>query len=368
MSNGSLIKFAHIDLGPGSQSYLSIIIHPLLSDSYSWGIILDHLELAYQQLSEDGDIQLPDKTVSFKNWNHRLTAFANSESLQKELSFWSMRQDMEVVPLPEDNPKDREENGGRPTSSVKLDLSIEDTNSLLTEVPIAYKTLITDVLITSLVVTFHKWTGNPYLMVDILGHGREVLFDDIDLSQTAGCFSVIYPALLESADMSGIGEILVAIKEQLRSIPNDGIGYGLLRYLGKDDGLREKLETRPQAQLCFQYLGQFDNLLSSSEIFRSKNIIYNPLRIPAEVNQYLIEISAITIADQLHLNWTYSKAAYQQKSIEQLAKEFMETLKEIIDHCRAVEVGRYTPSDFPEANLTQQELDALLEEIIDYED
>jgi hypothetical protein len=38
----------------------------------------------------------------------------------------------------------------------------------------------------------------------------------------------------------------------------------------------------------------------------------------------------------------------------------METLRQLIDHCMALDAGGYTPSDFPHLHVSQDELDALL--------
>jgi hypothetical protein len=38
-------------------------------------------------------------------------------------------------------------------------------------------------------------------------------------------------------------------------------------------------------------------------------------------------------------------------------------MQELIAHCQSPTAGGFTPSDFPEAELTQQELDELLAEL-----
>ena len=51
------------------------------------------------------------------------------------------------------------------------------------------------------------------------------------------------------------GALVKAVKEQLRAVPGDGLGYGLLRYLNPDTG--PALAARPGAQIGFNYLGRF---------------------------------------------------------------------------------------------------------------
>jgi len=69
----------------------------------------------------------------------------------------------------------------------------------------------------------------------------------MDLSRTVGWFTAIYPARidpgqLEWADVLAAGPELAAsmkaVKEQLRSVPNRGLGYGVLRHLDESRPVR----------------------------------------------------------------------------------------------------------------------------------
>ncbi len=264
---GPIVQVAYLDFGPNAESSLYFIIHALVVDNYSWGILLEHFQLAYQQLHRGDEIQLPAKTTSFPLWAQRLEEFASSTELNKEVISWQSNRDVELTPLPADLQKGSIEESNLSAGTVEISLSEEDTQSLLTAVPKAYNSLITDVLLSTLVETFSKWTASPRLLIDIKGHGREVIFDDIDLSQTVGCFTAIYPVLLDISSASGPGEILMAIKEQLRAVPNGGIGFGVLRYLADDADIKRQFESLPSAQLSFHYLGNSDKSLNSSPYF-----------------------------------------------------------------------------------------------------
>ena len=53
--------------------------------------------------------------------------------------------------------------------------------------------------------------------------------------------------------------LLVSVKESLRSIPNKGVGYGILNHLG--DGFA----ASPEYSIVFNYLGDFGSKAGSSE-------------------------------------------------------------------------------------------------------
>src|SRR5204862_6042261 len=110
--------------------------------------------------------------------------------------------------------------------SVWVALTEEETKALLTQVPAAYHTQINDLLLGALAQAISSWTGERALLVDLEGHGREALFEEVDLSRTVGWFTSMYPVLLELPASQDAGAAIKSVKEQLRATPNRGIGYG----------------------------------------------------------------------------------------------------------------------------------------------
>lgn len=134
---------------------------------------------------------------------------------------------------------------------------------MLQEAPAAYRTQINDLLLTALARVISRWTHHPQCLIQLEGHGREELFEPVDLTRTVGWFTSLFPvALAPVAD--DLGASIKQIKEQLRAIPNKGIGFGALRYLG-DAQARERLAALPEPRVTFNYLGQFDGSFSADE-------------------------------------------------------------------------------------------------------
>src|SRR5205085_2616916 len=114
-----------------------------------------------------------------------------------------------------------------------------------------------DLLLCALSQALARWTGERRVRVELEGHGREALFEGVDLSRTVGWFTSLYPVLLEVPPSDEVGEALKSIKEQLRQVPQHGIGYGVLRYLAEED-VRQQLVGLPEAQVSFNYHGHFE--------------------------------------------------------------------------------------------------------------
>jgi non-ribosomal peptide synthase protein (TIGR01720 family) len=335
------------------------VIHHLAVDGVSWRLLLEDLAAAYDQLGrvarDAAGPALPPKTTSFRRWSERLTGFATSEVVRREADWWLARPWEAVAPLPVDSP-----GGGAGTvageRAVSLSLEPEETRALLEEVPRVYNSRINDALLSALARAFHAWSGSPLLLVDLEGHGREDLFPDVDLSRTVGWFTSVFPVLLDLRQAGDPGAALKSTKELLRSIPNGGLGWGLLHQSPE----AERLAGLPQPQVSFNYLGQLDQGLSPGLPFSPAAESAGPNRSARAPRAHLLEWNGSVSGGRLRFLCTYGEEAHRAESVERLAAAFARALRELIDHCRTPEAGGYTPSDFPLAGLSQGQLDKVL--------
>ncbi|WP_445304857.1 amino acid adenylation domain-containing protein [Microcoleus sp. Pol17C2] len=355
LSEGPLLRAALFDLGKHQPNRLLLVIHHLAVDGVSWRILIEDFQTAYSQISRDETVALPPKTTSFKQWAERLHEWARSPELQGEFDYWFALSHQPTSRLPVDFPNATNLVASEKTVSVAL--SVEETKLLLQEVPAAYRTQINDVLLTALAQAFERWTGNNSLLLDLEGHGREDIFEGVDLSRTIGWFTAVFPVLLTSEKHSDQGAALKSVKEQLRSVPNRGVGCGVLRYLNPENA--KKLHKLPQAEVSFNYLGQFDQVLPKSSLLMLSSNPSGPLRSPRGNRRYLLEINGFIASSKLQLDWTYSENIHRRESIENLATGFIESLRSLIQYCQSPEAGGCTPSDFAEFKWSQWNQDDL---------
>ncbi|MBE9170521.1 amino acid adenylation domain-containing protein [Pleurocapsales cyanobacterium LEGE 06147] len=326
LSSGPLMRVAYFDLGADQPGRLLLIIHHLAVDGVSWRILLEDIQTIYQQLSQGQAIQLPAKTTSFQHWAKRLTEYAQSQAVQKELDYWLNMSRQQAPHLPVEFSEG--ENTFATANTVSVTLSQEETQTLLQAIPAAYQTQINEVLLTALVQAVGQWTGTHSLLVDLEGHGREEIFDDVDLSRTVGWFTTIFPVLLDIGESASPGDALKAIKEQIRSIPNRGVGYGILRYLNGEKVT--SWQHRPQAEIRFNYLGQIDQVFQESSLFVLAQESQGATRSLRGSRSYLLDINGIVVESQLRLDWIYSEAIHQRTTIKKLAESFGEALRSLL--------------------------------------
>lgn len=356
-----LVRVALFNIRENKPNRLLFIIHHLLVDVGSWRILLEDIETAYQQLSQGQEIKLSPKTTSFKQWAEQLTEYAQSTELQREQVYWLSASREWVSSLPVDYPEGDNTVGS--VQIVSITLTVEETRTLLETVSAAYRVPIEDVLLTALGQAFAKWTGVRSLLVDLEGNGREVIFDNVDVSRTVGWFTTIAPVLLEMGEDAEPEEVLKRVKEQVRNFPNQGIGYGALRYLEEDEIITEQLRSLPEAEVMFLYLGQLDQTSPQSSLFKMSQEFSGSTYSPRGKRSHLFEVNGLITQSQLRVDWSYSKNVYRRETVEGLSHEFVGLLQSLITSCQSSSIENYTPSDFAQfksSQWSQADLDSIL--------
>ena len=356
LNSGPLIRFDYFKTN--ENDLLQITVHHLVVDTVSWRILSEDILQAYRQLAEGKEITLPPKTTSFKYWAEKLQDYAQNKAVGRELEFWQEQVNGNPVVLPADNPEG--ENTEKSADSVKISLSKEETQQLLREAPAAYNTQINELLLSALLRAHYRWTGQNDLFIDLESHGREDLFEDVNISRAVGWFTVSHPLRLKYDGTWQTGDLIRQVKESYRAVPNHGIGYGLLRYLRQDI---DALKSAPTAPIGFNYLGQFEQEQNQSAALGEPIAPIAPERAAENQRIHLLEIGGNVIDDVLNVNISFSKEQFKRSTIERFAELFSEELRSIIAHCLSPEAGGYTASDFKEAGLDDEDLDALLDEL-----
>jgi non-ribosomal peptide synthase protein (TIGR01720 family) len=352
LSAGPLLRVCYYDLGESTPARLLIIIHHLAVDGVSWRILLEDVASGCEQAAGHDEINLGAKTTSYKEWAERLREYAAGNEVKEQGEYWTevARRGRQVKRLPVDD------EGGANTVSgaraVEVSLTQAETTALLSEVPAVYRTEINEVLLTALVTALGNWTGERRVLLELEGHGREEIGEDVDVTRTVGWFTTIYPVVLEVSAGAGEGEALKSVKEQVRGVRGRRLGWGLL-------GEAEEI-TGVEAELGFNYLGQFDQMFSESSPFSLAPESTGPERSPRSRRRYLVDITGSVFEGRLHTSWAYNENVHRRETIERVVEDFISALRNLIAHCQSPEAGGYTPSDFPDTDLSQNELDDLI--------
>ncbi|HWI16713.1 MAG TPA: amino acid adenylation domain-containing protein [Vicinamibacterales bacterium] len=353
---GPIVRAVLYRMGHGESDRLLIVIHHLAVDGVSWRILIEDFAHAYSQLRAGQPVALPEKTTSFKHWAERLEEYASSPAVLAEADYWRRVTSLPVKSLPRDRSDESARNTSASAEDVVVSLSPAMTQALLTEVPAAYRSQINDALLTALTRALAAWTQDEAIRIVLEGHGREELFDDVDLSRTVGVFTSFFPVVLSRVPGEGPGQTLSRVKERLRSVPERGLRFGLLTYMSP-----EGLSREPAAEISFNYLGRFDGD-GRSQIFSGlAEESSGAANSAAGLRRYVLDVNGILNGSTLEFNWTFSRNLHDRDTIQAVANTFVRELELLVEHCRDEKSGGYTASDFPLASPNDATLGALFE-------
>ncbi|MCP5107553.1 MAG: non-ribosomal peptide synthetase, partial [bacterium] len=240
-----------------------------------------------------------------------------SKKLKKESAYWKEIESLEYNPLPRDFEAGEEEKKNKYSETVTVDFNPEETENLLKRTNTAYNTEVNDILLTALGLAIKEWRGLENVFVNLEGHGREPISEEIDISRTVGWFTSLYPVSLDMTRSDHLPTAVKGIKETLRGIPGRGIGYGILRYLTPDEKNEGYIFTL-EPEISFNYLGQF-----GQEFLKQGYIQMSPKKTgdtvsPEAVRKYALDINGILVNGQLRLSFTYCSHEYRGDSIRML--------------------------------------------------
>ncbi|MFE2696739.1 non-ribosomal peptide synthase/polyketide synthase [Streptomyces mirabilis] len=351
-TEGRVARVLLFDRGPDLPAQLLFTVHHLVVDGVSWRILLADLESAHRSAADGRPVALPPATTGYGYWAARLETHTRSGALDGDLPYWER-----TAKAPADLPAGRPGSNTHGTAAtVTVLLEPETTEALLRRVPEVYRTQVNDVLLSALGRTLARWCGRDTVLVGVEGHGREDLFDDVDLSRTVGWFTAEFPLALSVAPDAGWHDTLRSVKEQLRAVPLHGLSHGPLRHLLPDS----PLAAAPAPRVGFNYHGRWDADGNRSGLYGAALPPAGSDTDPDAPRPYLLEITGVVQGGRLELGWTYPPAVYDEATVRELADQMCAALHDIAAHCARPDAGGRTPSDFPLAGLGQPELDRLV--------
>lgn len=351
LQSGPLMRLALSHMPDGSR--LLIVIHHLVVDGISWRILLEDIASLYDRLQKNEVPGLPPKTDAFLNWPSRLSEYIRTESYQKAKCYWALPAPGKTVPIRRDHNTEQGTLAHAAIETIRLDHAT--TAALITTAHHRFGTRINDLLLTALLLAVRRQYGNNILRLDLEGHGREELVPGTDISRTVGWFTSIFPVTLEVAG-EDLGTTIKAVKETLRAIPNNGIDYGIWRFMDPEAHVPPEHETHPQ--IIFNYLGQFDED-NGGPLYAMAPESSGDEQHGEEILEYELEISGHIANGTLELNLRFSREQYYPETIRSLMHACKDYLEQITACCCAENIRELTPSDLTYKALTVEQLDAL---------
>ena len=320
-------------------------IHHLVVDGISWRILLTDLEQLYHGNPAG------EKTNSFQDWYQALVKYGQSRTLKKQAGYWE-RIDHAILRL---GLPERNKNLAAKRRRYGCQVDREISENFLFTCNTAYNTQINDLLLTAFAGALCKWMQSGEVVINLEGHGREEISQEIDISDTVGWFTTQYPVQLILNSQDHIRDQIKSIKEQLHRIPDKGIGYGVLRYLSEDS-----VQLNQDCWVSFNYLGSFHTAEQRSEWkmeFEGNLDTVSPKNHDAGK---LLDVNGWETEMGMYFSFDFNTQYFSEEDLRMITDAFLSQIETITNHCLSVATPVKTASDYGFSKLSQAELDAVL--------
>ncbi|WP_214324848.1 non-ribosomal peptide synthetase [Nonomuraea sediminis] len=294
----------------GQPDELVLLAHRLVVDGVSWQFLVDDLTRAYVRLTAAEPVDLPPASTPFADWARRLAAYARSDEALHRLPAPRRR------PLPVDHPEGENTAASAATEHAALDLPARPAR-------------MRDLLLAALAVTLSGWSGDDGALVELESHGREDLFDDVDLSRTVGYFTTYYPLDLPLPPGCDPAAALEAVTARLGEAPLDGVAYAAVRY-SRGDEHAKRLARLPAPQVCLNYLGRRDAHPGRGGPFVPATGRITPAASDTGTRPHLLEVNASEYAGRLDVALTYSTAIHTERTARRLLADLLANLRSLL--------------------------------------
>ncbi|MFD0363048.1 amino acid adenylation domain-containing protein [Nocardia sp. GCM10030253] len=360
----------------GQPGRLLVVAHHLIIDGVSWRILVPDFAAAWAALSVGQRPRLAPVGTSMRRWAHALNTAAGSLD---ELDWWQSTLGAADPPIGA-RPIDPVVDVQATVATVEVALPTAVTRAVLTTLPRAFHGNVDDALVAGLALALTRWQcrhGNTVTeaLLTLESHGRhDTVLPGADLTRTVGWFTTTYPVRLDLSDIdiddafaagAAAATVIKSVKEQLRQVPNHGIGYGLLRYLNADSA--RILRALPTPPVSFNYLGRFDTtpagLRDVGWMPAGGDTDGGSVQNPDAPVAAVLGVNAVTIdtsdGPTLTASWEYPTGLLTTAEVTDLAGLWRDAVTALATHASRPGVGGLTPSDVDLVDLDQAAIDRL---------
>ncbi|MCX5046727.1 amino acid adenylation domain-containing protein [Aldersonia sp. NBC_00410] len=372
-AGGVVARFVWLEL-PDTGPRLWLVLHHLVVDGVSWRILLPDFATACAGIAAGGQAALDPVGTSFRRWARGLAEEANTAERWSEMPIW---QRIAATPDPALGERAPDPSIDVVATMAQLQTAVpaDVADTLLTAVPERFHCGADDALLTGLAMAVTKWRAGRGIdctttLLTLEGHGREEgAVPGADVARTVGWFTSVFPMALDLAGVDlddafaggpGAGVAIKAVKEQLRGVPDRGVGYGMLRYLNP---AAAALADAIDPQISFNYLGR---AVAGGGADGAGGGAWLPQRLAATQDPHMtmpavLDINAIANESDdgvnIDVTWAYASKVLGESDVREIAEFCAAAWRGLAQHARATSAGGRTPSDFGLVETTQPEIE-----------
>ncbi len=317
LENGPLLQVRLLQLGE-QEHILLLTMHHIISDGWSWGVLLHELAVLYDAFSQDHPSPLPGLPMQYADYAYWQCQWLHSEAGKAQLAYWTqqLHAPLPILELPTDRPRTAELSLRTARQSFQLpkELTValtrlshqEDTTVFMTLVA-AFKTLL------------YGYTGQEDIRVGTLVANRQH-------QDTEGLIGLFANLVILRSHLSG-NPSLRQVLQRVRSTTLDAYAHQELPF----EYLARALERawQQERQSLFQVM------------FVMQNARQHTLALPALTVQVLetqpVEASACDLAVSIRESpqgldglCIYKTALFDAPTIARMLEDYQQILERLI--------------------------------------
>lgn len=319
------------------SSQLLFWAHHLVVDEVSWNLLFEEWD---QWTASKKDYLKNDNGIdqTYRRWSNSQSTVQLSP---QELSYWKKAS---VHPLRTDKVTEGLYTEKDMVSSIQRFDFVQRTEERAILDPFGLQ--LDEFLIAALGLTLEEYAIDKRLSLSLEKHGRNPEQGLTDVTGTVGWMTSFYPFTLPLDKTADRGAFLIALKELYRAIPGQGRGFQIINQESKEGAM-------PMPEVTFNFLGH----ASGDD---KRHFVTQGMRHPDMQSSAHIELNARIVESTIELYWRFSNKHWQKETQQLIQTKMEENLIQLKDYCLGQNTTSYSPSDFGEVDIDQDDLDTLL--------
>ncbi|MEZ8130378.1 amino acid adenylation domain-containing protein [Enterovibrio norvegicus] len=322
----------------GDTPQLLLIAHHLLVDGVSWRIILEDLASACRSVDAREHIKLMPKSASIQEYTDQRFEDRSTTNDLSTNQYWHQSTS---------EPLRLHQSHQRPNDMMlteRLTAKHGILDKLFSNVHDVFNTKTQDLLLAALTLSLKAHTKQKQFSIDVESHGRQT--ESIDLSRSVGWYTAFYPVHFTNVEQPD--SVIRDAKEGTRNAPHHGLSFAVSPY-------RDTYPVKPACR--FNYLGDL-NVNNESDLFLLNLTDTGPDCSQLNATTAHFECDCWISGNELILQVKVMGQS-GDKTASELLRQWENNIEQLLTHLLSANDIHFTPSDFSDSGLSQQDLDAL---------
>ncbi|WP_235926511.1 condensation domain-containing protein [Actinokineospora pegani] len=229
LKRGPVVRARYYQRGHGRGGLLLLLVHHFVFDNMSTVVLVDDLDTALTDLVAGRSPAPQPHPPGWRRWSEHLRDMSTSDTLAAELDYWTTiaGAGADLGPL--------SGAGGGGTARHFLDTA--PASDTATEREIA---------LCAVAHGLARWAGTAGAYLTVEGEATPNAYRHAGRGPAVGWFTTLHPVVVPVEPGAGARDCLPEVVDRVRSVPNDGVGHGLLRYLSPTNAAVARFRALPE--------------------------------------------------------------------------------------------------------------------------